>query len=406
MSTLRVAANSDILAATGKGGMQAGEDSRFWNWRRVVLTIGYLFVFLTGLPILIAADPNGLILMLAAVAGFLFLHRIWLGVAVWVYVLASGIVAICAGDDLGLYGVTAGVAFGIVALPIWSRWAKPRPIHGWQQSPFQMPPPIASPVVVEPSADPTPAQSSLSAPTKPMIRTIGRIQVLTASGDLTSDLLRKPVTGFIWLYLLAREVRKPGDQLTRTAITDEVAPRVNDPRGRLRGYLHDLSHLPEPTGQMVRVEDELIGFDLGGVDADFVQLRDLVKRVRETNGSLDDELLHKGQTFLLELGDGEFLPGFEDMEKRVTKGRGSAGQIVAEVRVQIDTMRADLAVAVGEALLDRGQASLAAAVLEPIVKRAEDRDDVARTLSTALRELGQHGRAAEIRRRNVAGQES
>lgn len=406
MSTLRVAANSDILAATGKAGMQAGEDSRFWNWRRVVLTIGYLLVFLTGLQILIAADPNGLILMLAAVAGFLFLHRTWLGVIVWIYVLASGVVAIIAGDDLGFYGVMAGLAFGVVPLPIWSRRAKPRPIHYWQQSPFQMPPPIASPVVVEHSAEPTPAQSSLSALAKPMIRTIGRIQVLRASGDLTSDLRRKPVTGFMWLYLLAREVRKPGDQLTRTAITDEVAPRVNNPRGRLRGYLHDLSQLPEPTGRMVRVEDELIGFDLGGVDADFVQLRDLAKRIREAQGSLDDELLDKGKTLLLELGDGEFLPGFEDMEKRVTKGRGSAGQIVAEVRVQIDTMRADLAVAVGEALLDRGQASIAAALLEPIVKRAEDRDDVARTLSTALRELGQHGRAAEIRRRNVAGQES
>lgn len=108
----------------------------------------------------------------------------------------------------------------------------------------------------------------------------------------------------------------------------------------------------------------------------------------------------------MELGDGEFLPGFEAMEKRATGGRGLAGQVVAEARVRIDNLRADVAVAVGEALLDRGQAAKAVALLEPILKRSDDRDDVARTLSTALRELGQHDRAAEVRRRYAVGQES
>jgi predicted Zn-dependent protease len=112
------------------------------------------------------------------------------------------------------------------------------------------------------------------------------------------------------------------------------------------------------------------------------------------------------QGVLKALGAGEFLPGFEEMEKRATNGRGIAGQIVADVRAQIDNLRADIAVAVGEALLDRGQAAEAVAVLEPIVKGSDDRDDVARILSTALRELGQHDRAAEIRRRYAVGQGS
>jgi predicted Zn-dependent protease len=79
---------------------------------------------------------------------------------------------------------------------------------------------------------------------------------------------------------------------------------------------------------------------------------------------------------------------------------------VAEARSQIDSLRADLAVAIGEALLDRGNAALVVPILEPIAKRSEDRDDVTRTLSTALRELGQHDRAAEVRRRNPVGRES
>jgi hypothetical protein len=157
---------------------------------------------------------------------------------------------------------------------------------------------------------------------------------------------------------------------------------------------------------MVKVDGEMIGFDLDGTPADFIELRDLAQLARQANGSLSDDLLRQAQNLLSEISDGDFLPGFEEMEKHVTNGRGVAGQVVAEARTQIHTLRGDLAAAVGEALLDRGQASLAAALLEPIVKRSEDRDDLARILSTALRELGQHERAAEVRRRFVVGQES
>ncbi len=95
------------------------------------------------------------------------------------------------------------------------------------------------------------------------------------------------------------------------------------------------------------------------------------EKQRSGNGKLAEDSVVRAQIVLSELGGGEFLPGFEEIEKRATKGRGVAGQIVAEVRAQIDTLRADMAVAVGEALLDRGQAAQAVAILEPIVKRSE-----------------------------------
>jgi len=239
-----------------------------------------------------------------------------------------------------------------------------------------------------------------------MIRTIGRIRLLSAHGDLTPRLIGKPVIGFLWLYLLARQVRTEGDRVTRSAVTDEVAHGVSDPRGRLRGYLRDLTRLPEPFGAMVRVDDEMIGFDLGECDADFARLRRIAVRIRQSHGHIDDASLREAHALLQELGDGEFMPGFEDMEKRVTQGRGVAGQVVAEVRVQIDGTRADVADAVAKTLLDRGEPAQAVALLEPIVARSEERDDLARTLINALRESGQHKRAAEIRRRFATGQES
>jgi hypothetical protein len=412
MINLRIRAASDILAATGEAGMEVSAGGRFWDWRRIVLVVGYGLVFLAGTTLLLAGDPTGLILMSASVAGVVFIHRTWLGVTVWIYVLLAGVVAIASRDDLGFYGVVAGLGFGLVALPIWSRGpATPRAVFFPQQpaSPFVAPGPSASSAVAEPTSVTVPISTRDDEterqvlPAPPMIRTIGRIQMLTSSGDLTASLLGKPVIGFLWIYLLARSVRTPGDRVTRASITDEVAHGVADPRGRLRGYLRDLVRLPHPLGSMVKVDDEMIGFDIAAHDADFAQLTSLAMRARLVQGLLDDDLLRKAQSLLFQLGDGEFLPGFEDMEKRVTQGRGVAGQVVADVRVQIDGMRADLADAVARVLLDRGQAALAVSLLEPLVTRSIERDDLARTLINALRDSGQHTRAAEIRRRFAVG---
>jgi len=175
-------------------------------------------------------------------------------------------------------------------------------------------------------------------------------------------------------------MRKAGDRLTRSSLIDEVAYGVTDPRARLRGYLRDLSHLPAPLGAMIKVEDELIGFDLLGQETDVDELRDSVEHMKQGGPTVpDSEILH-AQELLRDIGDGVFLPGFEDMEKRVTKGRGIAGQVVAEVRAQVLTLRADLAVATANVFLDRGRPADAAAVLDPIVAGSEDRDDVVRTL--------------------------
>src|SRR6185437_9438168 len=152
MSALHVRGMSDILARTGEAGMEAQAGQRFWNWRRISLAVGYGLVFLAGLQILVAADPNGLILMVAAVAGVVFLHRNWLGVVVWTYVLLSGVVALVSGDDSGFYGVVGGVGFGLVALPIWSLHRRaPRPTYWPMQSPFAPPPTPPDPA---PAVDP------------------------------------------------------------------------------------------------------------------------------------------------------------------------------------------------------------------------------------------------------------
>jgi len=445
MTAQRTLAISDILPATGKAGMEQVASEKFWTWRRITLGVGYGLVFLDGLWILLAADPNGLVLMLGAILGLLFLHRTWVGLVVWAYVAASGIVAIISADDLGLYGLAAGIGFGLVALPwrqselirarapvYWTRQTQPvsartqtngaPPPHPLLPADVQrqvdadtveesrpaidQSPPATSATPVPPSNGDAHVEAQKVFPGALDIFAIGQISLTLPWKDLTPDLMRRPVIGFLWLYLYARDMRKAGDRLTRSSLIDEVAHGVADPRGRLRGYLRDLSHLPAPLGAMIKVEDELIGFDLLGQETDLDELRHSVEHMKQ-GGSPDPdfEILH-AQELLRDMGDGVFLPGFEDMEKRVTRGRGIAGQVVAEVRAQVLTLRADLAVATANALLDRGRPADAAAVLDPILAGSEDRDDVVRTLITALRESGEHGRAGEIRRRHTLGQEN
>jgi len=406
MTALHTAAASDILAATGQAGMQGAESGRFWNWRRIVLTIGYGLLFAAGLIDFISLDPTGLALMAAAVAGVLFLHRTALGIAIWAYVAVVGAVAMLRGQDLGLYGVLAGLSFGVFAVPIWSTRRPARSLAAWQpQSPFVAPValPTATPTATPPpppavSAD---AASSLeSAPAATLtVRTIGRIQLVSAAGDLAPRLLSRPVIGFLFIYLLARSVRSAGDRLLRTAIANEVAYGVSDQRGRVRGYLRDLTRLPQPLGSMVKIDDELVGLDLAGCDVDFDRMRRLAARMRQTDGHLDDELMTAARRLIDELGEGEFLPAFEEMEKRATQGRGEAGDIVRDLRVQIDNIRADIAESLARALVYRGQAAQAVALLDPVNLRSQEREDVARTLIKALRESGQHARAEELSRR-------
>lgn len=438
MTALRVKSNSDILPATGKAGMEQTASEKFWTWRRILLAVGYGLVFVAGLPILLAGDPNGLILMVGAVAGVLFLHRTWVGLVVWAYVLASGAVALTSGDDSGFYGVLAGLAFGVVALPRRKREpAPPRGPVNWigpvqpAQAPKQtngapsphplLPPEIQQKVETHQveRSEPVSAPAPTALPTNGdshgesqkvfkgalFISSIGKIELSVPWQGLTADLMRRPVLGFLWLYLYAREVRKPGDRVTRQSLIDEVAHGVADPRGRVRGYLRDLTHLPAPLGAMIKVEDERIGFDLLGQDSDVDELRTSVERMKQGGVKGPDLEVQHAQELLRDMGEGVFLPGFEDMEMRVTKGRGIAGRIVAEARAEVLRLRADLAVATANALLDRGQAVDAAALLDPVLAGSEDRDDVVRTLITALRESGQHSRAAELRRRLAADQE-
>jgi DNA-binding SARP family transcriptional activator len=112
---------------------------------------------------------------------------------------------------------------------------------------------------------------------------------------------------------------------------------------------------------------------------------------------VDDDLKADIQ-LCLKLGGGDFLPAFEDLERRVTGGRGIAGQVVNDVRQQILGLRGNLAGALADRAFAQRSPQEAIGWLEQAVGEDPAREDLARRLISAYLQTGQSGRAAELRR--------
>jgi len=103
-------------------------------------------------------------------------------------------------------------------------------------------------------------------------------------------------------------------------------------------------------------------------------------------------------TALLDESSGEFLPGWEQLEKEVNGARGAAGDLVRQLRQRAETARIDLMGALAANLMARQEPSRAIPLLEQALERQPDREDLARKLRAAYLETGQHARAAELQK--------
>jgi len=103
-------------------------------------------------------------------------------------------------------------------------------------------------------------------------------------------------------------------------------------------------------------------------------------------------------TDLLDESAGEFLPGWEQLEKEVNGARGAAGDLVRQLRQRAETARVDLMGALAANHMARQEPSRAIPLLERALERQPDREDLARKLRAAYLETGQHARAAELQK--------
>ncbi len=230
------------------------------------------------------------------------------------------------------------------------------------------------------------------------VRTLGALILRDASEDLTSALLRSRVHSWIWLFLLIRAIATPQQLISRAELADELSPGLSTDRQRkrLRDRLSDLlSELPPPLKAPIRVEDEFIRFDLDACSVDLVTLVGLERECAGREGLLSEALAAEVEAALLSSA-GEFLPGWDEIEREVTGGRGSAGDVIRDLRGRAEVARVALLAALARNQMARREPARAIPLLEQALERRPDREDLALNLRAAYLETGQVGRATAL----------
>jgi hypothetical protein len=231
------------------------------------------------------------------------------------------------------------------------------------------------------------------------IRTMGELRLLASGEDLAPELSRKSVLGFIWVYLLAIDARHLGDRLARSELGDELYPTYHptEQRKKVRQRISDLmADLPAPLRDCVRVEEDHLSLDLSGCTLDVRAVLELAGQIRR-DGELRSEELRVQAHDALTQASREFLPGWDEIERKGTEGRGVAGNVVAEVRRQVAAAHVTILVAVADWYLAQRQPQRAIAYLEDGLRLRSERPEIADRLATAYEQVGQPGRASRLR---------
>ena len=237
-----------------------------------------------------------------------------------------------------------------------------------------------------------------SAPRDPVserrIRCFGGLAITDHGEDLTQGLLARRVVAFIWVYLLALEIQRPGARTTRAALADEVFPGLpsQTQRERLRDRLRDIREaLPEPLASCVAQEDDAVGFDPSGWAIDALELRDLAGAIR-----VAPLATHFGGAAGLERRwRGTLLQEWEDLE-RVTEGRGASHELIDELRLAMEGAIVDVLHATANELLTLGDPAASIRLAERAIGLRPDREDLRQGLARAYAQAGRHDAADSL----------
>ena len=233
------------------------------------------------------------------------------------------------------------------------------------------------------------------------IRTFGRLQLLQAGQDYGPALMAKKVLAFVWLYLFVRRLLEPDGRVERGAFAEEYSPGLSPERQnkRVRDRLGDIfkRDLPAALSSRVIADRQELRLDLSNCSVDIVRLQELAKLCTEKHGMLTGGLVTEGNR-MLDQTEGEFLPGWEEIEDETNGGRGAAREYVRALRELAETARVDLMGALAANHMARQEPGKAITLLEQALERQPEREDLARKLRAAYLETGQHARARELQK--------
>jgi DNA-binding SARP family transcriptional activator len=244
-------------------------------------------------------------------------------------------------------------------------------------------------------ASPPPSPSPLLA-----IRTLGTFELLYQDEDLAPKLLARPTLCFIWLYLLSHAALQPNGSVHRQLLAEELTPGVDSEQQRLR-LRHRLYAyrrvLPPAIAERIRLEGDLVRLEAAGTSFDVASLRNTADEWAAGTGLLPQDAVTE-----LEMSaaacDGEYLPIWDELEERLTEGRGAAGELVRSVRQLVQDLQVRLVLRLAGHYQARRDLPHVIPLLEEVLRRRPDREDVANHLAAAYRQTGQLSRAEQLER--------
>ncbi|MHB8614116.1 MAG: AfsR/SARP family transcriptional regulator [Candidatus Dormibacteraceae bacterium] len=360
--------------------------------RGIVLLCGFVAAILFGLLALLTppGDPIGWAYILLGVVGYFYIQTRIFTTFVWLLVAAGGAAVASAGNPSGWVETGLGLVLAAASvLPVPSAYR--------EQSPKQ------ATALVSPRAETRPTAHSNASVTpqvgaaRVVIRTIGGLRIEVGGQDITHR-LSEPRLAFLFSYLLARQVWGAEVAAARPGLADEVAPDISaaNQRERLRRQLNDLKTADPLFDHLLRINRSSISLDLQGVELDVGRLLEMCRSI-SPHDLIDTELAEQVRRTLDET-KGEFLAGFSELERQVTRGKGMAGEVVSQARLQIAKARADLAFALAQHNLAAGHPARAIPYLRDALSDCQDRQDLARVLVVAYLQTGQTTLATQMRR--------
>jgi DNA-binding SARP family transcriptional activator len=252
--------------------------------------------------------------------------------------------------------------------------------------------------LTELSTIPLPAGAPPSPSSLLRIRTLGTFQLLYQGEDLAPKLLARPTLCFIWLYLLSHAALQPSSCVHRQLLAEELTPGVgsDQQRLRLRHRLYAYQRvLPAAIAQRIRLEGDLVRLEAAGTSFDVASLQKTADEWASGTGLLPPDAVAELETSAA-MCDGEYLPIWDELEERLTEGRGAAGELVRSVRQLVQDLQVRLVLRLAGHHQARRDLPHVIPLLEEVLRRRPDREDVANRLAAAYRQSGQSGRAEQL----------